>query len=1102
MSYPNAGGGIGQSPGHAPATGGAPLQPQGHASKIMAAGGGMTGGPTGTGQGLRYYPYQPPMQPGLGMPGAYPGYHPNAVQYQQVQQMQQYAQMQQFQYMQKMHQMELMRRQQLAQQQQQQQQGSPSQQAEMHRLQQLLLQKKEEQDKEQELRKAIFGPESHSKKRAAVAKEGEAADDVKVESPRLPSTVKGASNIQEEEEDEEEGDEEDEEDEQDEQDEQEDQRKKQEQIDAMKAKLAALEQQSKDEDKGKGKDKGKGQKEDKGKDKRGRRRSSATTLSKENLHPQVKKTEGSPDSSSTASYSGKKASRRSRHRTLLSFVSDGIRDAIGLEHLGHSDDESSEATAVGRPDSRGDEEEVVEAAEQVAKVVIADDSDVLKSFEVRAVVDQRAQPAHLIVDLVPDPSSPEPGNEAGHPILMKSGTATVSSVFDANVVFARFELEDGGFNVTVIGRKLALVQMGKEKERENTQSAILLLCKSDEEAARVAETLTQSLTSSQPRLKPVKPGKGEAPSNRGPRATRAAARSDKAGVLSVRRATAGGEEGDDSASNATNESELDPREVKRQQMENFRRKDAEIVKKRNAIRDKEKIKKEEEERKKAEQRARFRKQRDAIVRRARLKHVHEREGPLDGSTTGGNAPSLLGGAGSVKSRSKYSETPSTHSSAFGNSASTTSGGAGARESRTFSPLRTQASISEMSAVTSDYNYGRSMRPLVPKDSPDTRQRMEMRRRGRDARKQEVRFMKDIEVIRNVTNRRRIAQAQKAEVDRARMKEKEEKMQRLIEKEDAVEAEIKRRSHNRFVYEKKKRQGELEEEHLQRQYSNLGSSTSLSSNRWSSRRLLNNKSRASMAMMSRRSLSPVAGEDGFDSTGDEASPDDKHRGRTGKRASRKGRLDTGSYVGGKSVVTAGASALSPAERARRQAERDRSRRLAQNSKVGRKAMMKQGMFGVLTYSALDIQRMWRAFLARRRVQDIRYQVAVVTIQYWIRDILHNRTLVALQKLSMRKHLAREVIGFWLLRRYVLPRRYHRKRKEHEHREHKKREMEERRELESRKRAETERAVAAARKKREEEERNAQEAAAAAAAAGEEGTTQVVPNQDTSEACSVM
>ena len=470
---------------------------------------------------------------------------------------------------------------------------------------------------------------------------------------------------------------------------------------------------------------------------------------------------------------------------------------------------------------------------------------------------------------------------------------------------------------------------------------------------------------------------------------------------------------------------------------------------------------------------------------------------------GGDSSSLHGNrASSVKSRSMHSETPSTNSSCFGHSASTISGGKDRSERRQVSPLREQASVSDMSVVTSDYNYGRSMKPLVPKDSPDTRQRMEIRRRGRDARKQEVRFMKDIEIIRNVTNRRRVAQAQKAEVERVRIKEKEDKMQRLIEKEDAVDLEIKRRNHNRIAYEKKKRQGELEEEHLQRQYSYLGSSSSLLSSNWSSRRLLKNKSRGSVARMSRRSLSPVAGEDGFGSTEDEGSPEGKRRGRTGKRVTRKGPLDTGSFVTEKSMVTGGISALNPVERARREAERDRNRRLDQNSKRGRKAMMKQGMFGVLTYSALDIQRMWRGFLARRRMQEIRYQVAVVTIQFWIRDILHNRALVALQKLSMRKHLARETIGFWLLRNYVLPKRRHIRLEDQKKQELKRLEHERKKELELRQRAETEKAVAEARKKREEEQRLREAARATGGKDDSIAEEKGASGQSNSEACVVM
>ena len=167
------------------------------------------------------------------------------------------------------------------------------------------------------------------------------------------------------------------------------------------------------------------------------------------------------------------------------------------------------------------------------------------------------------------------------------------------------------------------------------------------------------------------------------------------------------------------------------------------------------------------------------------------------------------------------------------------------------------------------------------------------------------------------------------------------------------------------------------------------------------------------------------------------------------------------------------------------------------------MMKQGMFGVLTYSALDIQRSWRGYASRKRVKNIRYQVAVITIQYWIRDILHNRTLQALQKLSMRKFLAREMIGYWLLRTAVLPKRHHHRRQEQEHREHKRREHEKKKEQESRKREETEKAVAEARekKRKEMEERQRREAAEA----GDEGAPAgagALPGQDKSEACTIM
>ena len=100
-------------------------------------------------------------------------------------------------------------------------------------------------------------------------------------------------------------------------------------------------------------------------------------------------------------------------------------------------------------------------------------------------------------------------------------------------------------------------------------------------------------------------------------------------------------------------------------------------------------------------------------------------------------------------------------------------------------------------------------------------------------------------------------------------------------------------------------------------------------------------------------------------------------------------------------------------------KERARRLDRNRKHSRKKMMKNGMLGVLTYSAEDIQRVWRGYQARLRIQDMKLQIAVITIQYWARDCLSRRHSMAMQKFALRKSLARETIGFFVLRKAILP-----------------------------------------------------------------------------------
>ena len=1115
-------------------------------SMYKAAGGGIGGlkggGIPGIAQFSGYNPYQTTMQPGTGMPGAYPGYPPNSAQYQQQMQYAHMQQMQQMQYMQKMRQMEMMRQQQLA---QQQKQGASPPQQQQQQLQQQMLQHNQQEmlhkqytqhqahkqklnpKQEQEFLEGIFGKEKQQASEArgrpqvregaaALEKQEEVEGDAdKDENDKLDEVRPGATSDEFAANEEE---------------------RKNDEIAAMRAKLALLEQ---NKEEGKGKDQEKEKEKARRASIRAKAEKKAAMFFKENRAPQFDVSKGNASSSDSASFSSPTSDHKHKHakerkKGIFGKLTDGFLDALGVDHAHNDDGEKAEAASTDTEDENEREREIEhekrlrlrEEEKRRREEKEEEDDPLVSMYHVSAVVDQRAQSALLRIHY----ESEE----------MLKGAITVLSATDKSLVFAEFALNAEGFNVTPVGRKLALVQV---ENKQANQQALLVFCQNEDEAQELASVLLPAAYTSTDKASkkeekgsgdgsprrarggtlqgrrgeqnapPARPGAAGAPSNRGPRAHRNAVRFSAPGRekpaekgLAVRKPQRKPlypyESRVEKASDSESEEELSPEEKKRRLKEKFRQKDAEVVAKRNALREKENAKKEEEERKKAAQQSKFKKQRDAIVRRARLKHLQEQQelteewGQAEEAFGGFGSPRQKGSRANISSASgrssKYgSETPSTNSmSTFGSAKPV---------GRNYSPLRGECSVSELSVAT-DYNYGRSMNPLVPKDSPNTRQRMEIRRHGRDARKQEVKFMKDIEIIRNATNRRRLAASQKMEVEAARVREKEERMQRLIEKEDAVERELRRRNHNKMMFHKKKRGKELEEEHLQHQFSNanFGSSKSLLSSRWSSRRLLNNKSgigsRVMSTGLSRRSLSPVAGEDGFDSTEDEASPPGKRRGR-GDRTQRKGRLDTGTG-GSLTQKTSAAPTISPAERARRIAERDRNRRLDRSSKKGRKEMMKQGMFGVLTYSALDIQRMWRGFCSRKRVKYIRYQVAVVTIQYWVRDIFYNRTLVATQKLVMQKQISRDIIGYWMIRRHVVPRRCEIRRQKKEHHEQKKREHEKRVAHESKKRAETEKAVAEARKKREEEERKRE-----AAAAGEEGDGGL-PGQDKSEACTIM
>ena len=103
--------------------------------------------------------------------------------------------------------------------------------------------------------------------------------------------------------------------------------------------------------------------------------------------------------------------------------------------------------------------------------------------------------------------------------------------------------------------------------------------------------------------------------------------------------------------------------------------------------------------------------------------------------------------------------------------------------------------------------------------------------------------------------------------------------------------------------------------------------------------------------------------------------------------------------------------------------------------------------------------------------MRFEIAVITIQYWARDCLSRRHIMAMQRFAMRKFLARETIGFFILRRLILPLRQHHNSK---HRAVSRQREEMRREKE-RKRLESERLVEERRQKKEKEAQEAKRAA---------------------------
>ena len=189
-----------------------------------------------------------------------------------------------------------------------------------------------------------------------------------------------------------------------------------------------------------------------------------------------------------------------------------------------------------------------------------------------------------------------------------------------------------------------------------------------------------------------------------------------------------------------------PRAQKQLLMQKFKEKDAMITQKRRLLLEENERRAEDDMRRKEEQAQQHRLRRDAILARARAKNNQENQ-----QHHHKHNQKLMQG-------SSLHDGPSTHSSHVTPHSSTLLNVPEEKHFDGHSNIRTGS---------------------ISPESPETRYKLEMRRKAREGRKQELRFSREIEIIRKKNINKDMKQNKRREVALRRAEEADQRMNRLI-----------------------------------------------------------------------------------------------------------------------------------------------------------------------------------------------------------------------------------------------------------------------------------------------------------------------------------
>lgn len=379
---------------------------------------------------------------------------------------------------------------------------------------------------------------------------------------------------------------------------------------------------------------------------------------------------------------------------------------------------------------------------------------------------------------------------------------------------------------------------------------------------------------------------------------------------------------------------------------------------------------------------------------------------------------------------------------------------------------------------SSYNYNRGLAPLVPVDSPETKRRRDQIRQARRIRKEEMQFIKGLEKIRLCDANRKASQEVAKEVHAARHMEREHKIAKLLHWENNYLEHTNKIMTNKFKHSQDKWHKQQEEHNMNKYYNNvvrdfeqskvmdlsgveIGGSSSYYGN-YMSKLVLGSTDNTGMNgilegdvereewgdgafLNGHGSVGDIdIGEGGFSSTDDEESM--KMRKQrcttdTGKGTSN-GNIDIegqglslqeqqqASYVDMTSSRATYNGFKAQEGSYLRRFYKDKDYHVYPGKKPSRKKLQTTSMpsnkdFGLLTTSAITIQRIVRGSLVRQNKDGFVRIKAACVLQYWTLRIIAKKRLLELQhyaRENARERLyAGSIIGYFIYRHWRIRQR---------------------------------------------------------------------------------